>query len=199
MKKDKSIFSFFHRHGGGFMWKGIICVNLPGQHWWLCCHPRPGCSHQTQSPPRELLFLWVPVNKTPNFPPSQLSTQFQFVCWPCPVLCFSPQSTMRAWWRTCRYAKHSKCDFCIDKKNEKLSACLVSGQTIPFSLRCVLILLFCVCSEVQDRWPANEAVPQRKPPQKDALCQQQTHRERAPLYEAWVAGCAVSHPSVHCL
>lgn len=130
-------------------------------------------------------------------------TQCQFVCnpygWPCPALCFSPQSTMRAWWRTCRYAKYSKCDFCIDKKNEKLSACLASRQTIPFSLRCVLILLFCVCSEVQDRWPANEAVPQRKPPQKDALCQQQTHRERTPLYEKWVAGCTVSHPSVHWL
>lgn len=27
----------------------------------------------------------------------------------------------------------------------------------------------CVCSEVQDPWSANEAVPQRKPPQKDAL------------------------------
>ena len=115
-----------------------------------------------------------------------------------PVLCFSPQSTMRAWWRTCRYAKYSQCDICMDKKNEKLSACLTSGQTIPFCLCCVLILLCCVCSEVQDRWPANEAVPQRKPPQEVALRQQQTHRERTPLYEGGVAGCAVSHRWVHC-
>jgi len=115
------------------------------------------------------------------------------------VLCFSPQSTMRAWWRTCRYAKYSKCDFCVDMKNERLSACLVSRQTKPFSLRCVLILLCCVCSEVQDRWPANEALPQRKPPQEDALCQKRSHRERTPLHGAGVAGCAVSLRSGHCL
>ncbi len=57
------------------MWKGVICVFLHGQHWWLCCHPRPGCSHQTQSPPRELLFLWVPVDNAqlPSFFPSSAS------------------------------------------------------------------------------------------------------------------------------
>lgn len=46
-------------------------------------------------------------------------------------MCLSPQSTMRAWWRLCRYAKHSKCDVCVHKKNEKLSACSASCQTIP--------------------------------------------------------------------
>lgn len=64
----------------------------------------------------------------------------------------------------------------------------------PFSLCCVLILHF--CSEVQDLWSTNEAVPQRKPPQKVALRQQRSHRERTPIYEEWLAGCAVSHCSV---
>lgn len=47
------------------------------------------------------------------------------------AVCLSPQSTMRAWWRICRYAKHSKCDICVHKKNEKLSARSASRQTIP--------------------------------------------------------------------
>lgn len=111
---------------------------------------------------------------TPDFPflPA-LQHHLVSVCvkpvWLTLSLCFPPQLTMRVWWRTCRYAKYSKCDFCVDKKKERLSACLTSRQTFPFSPCCGLTLC-CVCSKVQDRWPANEAVPQRKPPQKDALC-----------------------------
>lgn len=55
--------------------------------------------------------------------------------------------------------------------------------------------LRCVCSEVQDLRPANEALPQRKPPQKDALRQQQAHREGTPVHEAGLAGRTVSPPA----
>lgn len=59
-------------------------------------------------------------------------------------------------------------------------------------------------SEVQEGRPGDEALPQRKPPKKDALRQQQTHRARPPVHEVGLAGGAVSTelslkvlPSVH--
>lgn len=76
----------------------------------------------------------------------------------------------------------------LTRENEKLSAWSAPRQTKAGAL----ILLCCVCSEVQDPWPANEAVPQRKPAQKAALRQQQAHRERTPVHEGRVAGCTVS-------
>lgn len=122
----------------------------------------PAASQRTTSP---VSSCQEHLNSLLHGPVSITQCQFHFVTSVADlVLCFSPQSTMRPWWRTCRYAKHSQCDFCIHKKNENLSACLVSRQTIPFSLCFVLILHFCVCSEVQDLWSTNEAVPQRKPP-----------------------------------
>lgn len=69
-----------------------------------------------------------------------------------------------------------------------MSLLLRSCQTSPPSL----IPVCCVCSEVQDREPVNDAVPERKPSQKATLCLQQPHRERTPVHEEWMAGCAVS-------
>lgn len=165
---------FFLRHGGGFVRKGSICIKLPGKHRHFFGHPRPSCSHQTHSPPRRLLFLWVPVDNTISLLPA--ITPYELIChrclWPYPESCvFFPQSTMKASWRTCRYAKYSKCDSCIHRKNEKLSACLASCQTtVCFAPLSVNSSHVCLCSEVQDPCSANEAIPQRKPAQKDALC-----------------------------
>lgn len=167
-KTDKFIFSLFLQ-----AWRRLRVI---GHHLCQTTWTKLTTSLSSKA---QLLASDPNASRRTSFPVSsrQLSLQaFQHHCVRLfvtsvsdPVLCFSPQSTMRAWWRTCRYAKYSQCDFCIDKKNERLSACLASGQTIPLPPCCVLILLCCVCSEVQDRWPANEAVPQRKPPQEVAL------------------------------
>lgn len=54
-------------------------------------------------------------------------------------LCFSPQSTTRAWWTTCRYAIYPKWEFNTSKWNEEWPSCFAPCQTSP------LIPVCCVC------------------------------------------------------